>query len=108
MNKWHNLYQEEFSKDYMINLSKRIFLERIHKNIYPPKNLVFNCFKQCPYDDLKVVIVGQDPYHGKGQANGLAFSTDGDYLVVPPSLRIIFKAIENSIYDGLKLDQNTD
>lgn len=108
MNKWFNLYKDEFNKDYMLDLSKKISLERLHKKIYPPKNLVFNAFKQCSYDDLKVVIIGQDPYHGKDQANGLAFSTNGDAIVVPPSLRIIFKAIEESVYDGLKLDQNSD
>jgi len=91
---WKSVLSEEFSKDYYKKL--QLFVQQEYKNyaIYPPRSLVFNAFLKCPFKSLKVVIIGQDPYHGKGQANGLSFSVN-DGVRIPPSLRNIFKELKN-------------
>lgn len=106
-NSWYELLKDEFEKEYMLNLSKRITSERKTKTIYPSKEDVFNAYRLTPYEKVRVVIVGQDPYFNPGEAHGLSFSVK-DGLKIPPSLRIIFKAIEQTIYDGLKLEQSPD
>ena len=88
--KWAEILKDEFYKDYMINLKK--FLDQENEEgqaVYPPRNLMFNAFCQTPYDLVKVVIVGQDPYHGEGQAHGLSFSVL-ENITPPPSLKNIF------------------
>ena len=91
---WYQLLREEFQESYFIKLDQ--FVEREYKGwtCYPPKHHVFEAFKRCHPKDVKVVILGQDPYHGKGQANGLAFSVN-PHMKIPRSLRNIFKEVEH-------------
>jgi len=91
---WKSVLSEEFKKDYYKNLQSFVQQEYKNNKIYPPRSLVFNAFLQCSYKDLKVVIIGQDPYHSEGQANGLCFSVN-DGVRIPPSLRNIFKELKN-------------
>jgi len=93
---WKNVLQSEFDKDYFINLTGFVRNEYKSKHIFPPGNLIFNAFEHCPFDKLKVVIIGQDPYHGPGQAHGLCFSVN-DGVEFPPSLVNIFKEIERDL-----------
>ena len=95
-NSWKKLLQEEFEKPYFKKLVDYIKQEYASQKVYPPGPLIFNAFNQCSLDELKVVIVGQDPYHGAGQANGLCFSVN-DGITFPPSLNNIFKEIANDI-----------
>jgi len=89
---WRKQLQEEFEKPYFEKLTEFVRSEYATQTIYPPAKLIFNAFEQCPFDRLKVVILGQDPYHGSGQAHGLCFSVN-DKVDFPPSLRNIFKEI---------------
>ena len=91
---WKALLQDEFEKPYFKNLTDFLKEEYSQQTIYPPGNLIFNAFDRCPPENIKVVILGQDPYHGPGQANGLAFSVR-DGITKPPSLLNIFKEIKN-------------
>lgn len=93
---WKTRLQNEFEKEYFINLANFVKKEYKTKKIYPPGPLIFNAFDKCPFDKIKVVILGQDPYHGPGQAHGLCFSVK-DGVAFPPSLTNIFK----EIYDDL-------
>jgi len=90
---WKNELLNEFNSQYMSEL--RVFLkEQISngKQIFPPMDQIFNAFNLTPLTNVKVVIVGQDPYHGKGQANGLSFSVE-DFIKIPPSLQNIYKEL---------------
>ncbi len=89
---WKNILQAEFKKPYFKNLE--VFVKSAYQNAicYPDEKDIFAAFNACDFDNLKVVIIGQDPYHGKGQANGLCFSV-GDGVKIPPSLKNIFKNI---------------
>lgn len=89
---WKKQLQEEFDKPYFKQLTEFVRSEYASQKIYPPAKLIFNAFDQCPFDRVKVVILGQDPYHGPGQAHGLCFSVN-DGVEFPPSLRNIFKEI---------------
>lgn len=90
---WKSRLSEEFGKEYFIKLTEFVKEEYRTKTIYPPGSLIFNAFNLCPFDKVKAVIIGQDPYHGPGQAHGLCFSVlDG--VPFPPSLINIFKEIE--------------
>jgi uracil-DNA glycosylase len=91
---WKQQLQDEFEKPYFIQLTDFVRSEYQGQKIYPPAKLIFNAFEQCPFDQLKVVILGQDPYHGPGQAHGLCFSVN-DGVEFPPSLRNIFKEIHD-------------
>jgi len=93
---WKSQLTEEFEKNYFIDLSKFVRHEYKTQQIFPPGKLVFNAFNQCPFNELKVVILGQDPYHGPGQAQGLCFSVN-DGVKFPPSLRNIFKELKNDV-----------
>lgn len=94
---WDNVLGQEYKKDYFLNLSEFIKKERNSGDqIYPVKGLVFNAFKKTPYDRVKVVIIGQDPYHGEGQAEGLSFSVPMG-IRQPPSLRNIFKELHDDL-----------
>ncbi len=93
---WKNVLQDEFNKEYFSSLVEFVKGEYQKHTIYPPGNLIFNAFNHCPYDTLKVVIIGQDPYHGPGQAHGLCFSVK-EGIAFPPSLKNIFKEIQNDI-----------
>jgi uracil-DNA glycosylase len=93
---WKNVLAEEFEKPYFDKLTEFVRSEYRTKTIYPPARLIFNAFDQCPFSRLKVVILGQDPYHGPGQAHGLCFSVN-DGVDFPPSLRNIFKELNGDV-----------
>lgn len=95
-NSWDKYLKEEFQKDYFKNLIKFIKEEYKTKTIYPKENEVFNAFRYTDYDKIKVVILGQDPYHGPMQAEGLSFSVRND-VPKPPSLQNIFKELESDL-----------
>jgi len=95
-NDWKELLQEEFDKDCFKKLQDFVSNEYDSTTCYPPENEIFNAFNYCSFQDLKVVIIGQDPYHGKGQANGLCFSVK-EGITHPPSLRNIFKELAEDI-----------
>ncbi|GAA5022851.1 uracil-DNA glycosylase 2 [Marivirga lumbricoides] len=87
---WKVYLEQEFSKSYFTELIKFIKAENQARTIYPKGSQIFNAFAQCPFEEVKVVILGQDPYHGPGQANGLSFSVNPG-IPMPPSLVNIFK-----------------
>lgn len=94
---WTALFQKEFEESYMKNLFSFLKREKsAGKTIYPPREWVFNAFKQTPFDRVSVVIVGQDPYHGPGQAHGLSFSVQKG-IPSPPSLKNIFKELQSDL-----------
>ena len=95
-NKWDEILQEEFKKEYFTNLMNFIKNEYKEKTIYPKQNEVFNAFRYTDFDNVKVVILGQDPYHGPNQAEGLSFSVSNEVLK-PPSLKNIFKELESDL-----------
>ena len=90
---WKKQLQEEFDQPYFNQLTEFVKSEYATQTVYPPAKLTFNAFEQCPFDKVKVVILGQDPYHGPGQAHGLCFSVN-DGVDFPPSLRNIFKEVQ--------------
>ena len=90
---WKTHLQPEFEKDYFRTLTEFVKSEYSQYQIFPPGKLIFNAFNLCPFDKVKVVIIGQDPYHGPGQAHGLCFSVN-DGVPFPPSLVNIFKEIK--------------
>ena len=94
---WKAVLQEEFNKPYFEILTNFVRKEYQTTTIYPPAKLIFNAFNLCPFDQAKVVIIGQDPYHGPGQAHGLCFSVN-DGVAYPPSLVNIFKEIEDDLH----------
>lgn len=91
---WKEKLAEEFEKPYFVQLTEFVRHEYQTTTCYPPGKLIFNAFNLCPFDKVKVVIIGQDPYHGPGQAHGLCFSVN-DGVPFPPSLQNIFKEIQN-------------
>jgi uracil-DNA glycosylase len=94
---WKEVLKQEFSKPYFQNAVTFIKVEKSQgKTIYPPGPLIFNAFEQTPFDNLKVVLLGQDPYHGAGQAHGLSFSVP-DGIKPPPSLINIFKELHSDV-----------
>ena len=102
---WKQKLTPEFEKDYFIKLTEFVRAEYASKTIYPPAKLIFNAFDHCPFDDVKVVIIGQDPYHGPGQAHGLCFSV-AEGVPNPPSLQNIFKEILSDL--GKPMPANGD
>lgn len=93
---WKQHLNEEFSKPYFHDLVNFVKQEYQTSSVYPPGKEIFNAFSHCDFDNVKVVIIGQDPYHGLGQANGLCFSVS-DGIRKPPSLLNIFKEIKNDL-----------
>jgi len=93
---WKARVSQEFEKQYFQNLVSFLKVERQNHTIYPPGNQIFNAFEWCVFDNVEVVIIGQDPYHGPGQANGLCFSV-ADHVALPPSLKNIFKEINRDL-----------
>jgi uracil-DNA glycosylase len=89
---WQNNLSDEFEKAYFMELMQQVEEEYKTCICFPPKELIFNAFNLCSFDNLKVVIIGQDPYHGIGEANGLCFSVN-DGVAIPPSLRNIYAEI---------------
>jgi uracil-DNA glycosylase len=94
---WKEELQSEFDKPYFETLTRFVKEEYKTRTIYPPAGLIFNAFNLCPFYQTKVVIIGQDPYHGAGQAHGLCFSVN-DGVRFPPSLSNIFKEIESDVH----------
>ena len=95
-NDWDSLLEGEFKKDYYLSLREFLKTEYFSRKIYPPMNDIFNALKYTSYDDARVVILGQDPYHGEGQAHGLCFSVKRG-IPFPPSLKNIFKELNDSL-----------
>jgi uracil-DNA glycosylase len=100
---WKMKLQGEFEKEYFLRLTEFVREEYRKNTIYPPGNMIFNAFNLCPFEKVKAVIIGQDPYHGPGQAHGLCFSVRNN-VNFPPSLINIFKEIENDL--GIKRPVN--
>lgn len=96
---WNNQLKPEFQKPYFLELMQQVEQEYATTTCFPPKELIFNAFEQFDFEETKVVIIGQDPYHGTGEANGLCFSVN-DGVAIPPSLKNIFTEI-NSEYDRI-------
>ena len=93
---WKQQLTPEFEKDYFVRLTDFVRAEYGATTVYPPGKLIFNAFNLCPFHQTKVVIIGQDPYHGPGQAHGLCFSVN-DGVPFPPSLQNIFKEIKSDL-----------
>ncbi len=93
---WKELLQEEFDKPYFKELTDFVREEYTSRLIFPRAKNIFRAFDKCPFDNLKVVIIGQDPYHGEGQANGLCFSVS-EGVAFPPSLQNIFKEVQRDV-----------
>ena len=93
---WKRVLQDEFEKPYFAQLTSFVRDEYKTKKIFPPGNMIFSAFDHCPFDKVKVVIIGQDPYHNDGQAHGLCFSVNTG-VDFPPSLINIFKEIERDL-----------
>lgn len=104
---WKALLQEEFDKPYFEQLTDFVRSEYSSRKIFPSGRNIFRAFDQCPLSSLKVVIIGQDPYHGVGQANGLCFSVN-DGVPFPPSLQNIFKEINDDIGTPIPSSGNLD
>lgn len=102
---WKRRLQPEFEKPYFGVLTDFVRKEYAAKGVYPPAKLIFNAFDRCPFDKVKVVIVGQDPYHEPGQAHGLCFSVN-DGVQIPPSLVNIYKEIEDDL--GIPVPRSGD
>lgn len=98
---WKDLVSEEFKKPYFKELSEFVKSEYKSKTVYPPPRLIFNALDSLPVDQVKVVVLGQDPYHGPGQAHGLSFSVPST-TPIPPSLQNIYK----ELYADLKIKRN--
>lgn len=101
---WNELLKEEYGKPYFKELSEKVNQAYKTSRVFPPAKLVFNALILCPFENIKVVIIGQDPYHGAGQAHGLSFSVP-DGIRQPPSLQNIFKELETDI-SGFKIPQS--
>jgi uracil-DNA glycosylase len=93
---WQIILSDEIQKPYFKDLMKTIDEKYKNHTCFPPKELIFAAFDSCSFDDLKVVIIGQDPYHGTGEANGLCFSVN-DGFEIPPSLRNIFRELNEDL-----------
>lgn len=100
---WKQVLGSEFDKDYFKELAQSVREAYLNGPVYPPPKFIFNAFALCPFEQVKVVILGQDPYHGPGQAHGLSFSVP-DGVTIPPSLRNIYKEIESDL--GKKIPES--
>ena len=104
---WKELLQSEFEKPYFADLVSFVRDEYASTTVYPAGKNIFRAFDKCPLESLKVVIIGQDPYHGVGQANGLCFSVD-DGVQFPPSLQNIFKEVSDDVGAAIPPTGNLD
>ncbi|MFZ2200081.1 MAG: uracil-DNA glycosylase, partial [Microgenomates group bacterium] len=93
---WKKVLNSEFEKDYFKDLASFVKSEYLGSIVYPPPKFVFRAFELTPFDNVKVVILGQDPYHGAGQANGLCFAVNQG-VRLPPSVQNIYKEIESDL-----------
>lgn len=96
MKSWQDIIEEEKQKEYYQNLKQQIDIRYENSTVFPPKNKIFNAFFKTPIENLKVVILGQDPYHGMGQAQGLSFSTPKE-IKNPPSMQNMLKEINSDL-----------
>lgn len=103
---WKEALKDEFEKPYFKELASFVKDEYASEKVYPSPKFIFRAFELCPFDAVKVVILGQDPYHGPGQANGLSFAVDKD-MRLPPSLQNIFKEIKRE-YDQPLVHEDGD
>jgi uracil-DNA glycosylase len=104
---WLNALSEEFKNSYFLQLKAFLIDEKKNYKIFPPGNLIFAAFNRTSFDDVKVVIIGQDPYHGLGQANGLCFSVSAG-IRKPPSLVNIFKELQSDLNIPIPQDGNLE
>lgn len=104
---WKSALTKEFEKPYFASLSESIRQAYLDSTVYPPQEQIFNAFKLCPLNKVKVVILGQDPYHGEGQAHGLSFSVE-DGVRIPPSLKNIYKEIKTDIGTEISTSGNLE
>jgi len=104
---WKQVLSPEFDSEYFTGLTEFVRQEYKSKLIFPPAALIFNAFDQCPFNQAKVVIIGQDPYHGDGQAHGLCFSVN-DGVAFPPSLLNIFKEIDRDLGKAMPSSGNLE
>ena len=93
---WKNALNEEFNKEYFVRLKEFLVVEKKQYTVYPPGSQIFSAFNHTPFNEVKVVLLGQDPYHGPGQAHGLCFSVPVG-IPKPPSLINIFKELREDI-----------
>jgi len=93
---WKRELEGEFDKEYFVKLTEFVKNEYKNSTVYPPAKFIFRAFDATPFDKVKVVILGQDPYHGQGEANGLCFAVD-ENIKLPPSLQNIYKELKNDI-----------
>lgn len=100
---WRTVLADEFKKDYFLKLQEFVNQERETKTIYPPEEDVFNAFKHTPYDQVRVFLLGQDPYHGEGQAHGLCFSVRPG-VALPPSLKNMLREMADDV--GCEMPNN--
>lgn len=96
MNDWNDFLKQEEQEEYYVKLMEKVNEAYTNETVYPPREEMFSCFELCPYQDVKVVIIGQDPYHGVGQAHGLSFSVKPG-IKVPPSLKNIYKELKSDL-----------
>lgn len=101
---WGNRLSKYISKEYMDNLGKTLNKEYNEYTVFPKVSEIFNAFKYTDYDDVKVVFLGLDPYIKEGEAYGISFGVRDDCMVIPASLRNIYKEVERDVYNGLLLD----
>jgi len=104
---WAAQLRPEMEKDYFKKIIAFLDEELATQMVYPPQSLIFNAFEKCPFEKVKVVIIGQDPYHGQGQANGLCFSVN-EGIKIPPSLRNIFKEIQTDLGKNIPTSGNLE
>lgn len=102
---WKEVLKDEFEKPYFLQLIDQVRTEYKQGKCFPPGRLIFNAYNLCPIDNVKVVILGQDPYHDDGQAMGLSFSVP-ENVALPPSLQNIYKEIQQDL--GLPIPQSGD
>ncbi len=101
MTNWESFFSQEYKKEYFQDLLNRVSKQREEDIVYPSENRVFYAFEKTPFDKVKVVIIGQDPYHGKDQAMGLAFSVSEKIKKLPPSLKNIYKEVYKNDLDKI-------
>ncbi|MCF8296759.1 MAG: uracil-DNA glycosylase [Saprospiraceae bacterium] len=102
-NSWKEILKDDFSSEYFLKLKEFLVEEKKNNVVFPPGSQIFSAFNFTPFDKVKVVIIGQDPYHGLGQAHGLCFSVPKG-IKIPPSLKNIFKEINQDI--GLPISES--
>jgi len=104
---WKTMLTTEFEQKYFLTLTEKVRKAYLTSVVYPPPKLIFNAFEHCHFNNIKVVIIGQDPYHGLGQAHGLAFSVP-ESVKTPPSLLNIYKEIRNDLGIDVPADGNLE